>query len=152
LIAMASNPWDPVRDLRNLRERVDTLFQDVLGRASTDPASDASAAWRPAVDAWEDGDKYVVRADLPGVAPSDVTVEVEGGVVHVRGDRLAEPPVNRDVLLRSERPHGRFALALSIPPSADPHGIEARQKDGVLEIVFRKKRAVYGGRVRIELK
>jgi HSP20 family protein len=144
--------WDPVRDLRNLRERVDTLFQDVLGRAATDPASDASGAWRPPIDAWEDGDTYVVRADLPGVAPGDVTIEVEGGVVHVRGDRLAEPPVSRDALLRSERPHGRFALALTIPPSVDPHGIEARQRDGVLEIVFRKRRAAAPGRVRIELK
>ncbi|HEX4823740.1 MAG TPA: Hsp20/alpha crystallin family protein [Candidatus Polarisedimenticolaceae bacterium] len=144
--------WDPVRDLRNLRERVDTLFQDVLGRAATDPASDASGAWRPPVDAWEDGDAYVVRADLPGVAPGDVTIEVESGVVHVRGDRLSEPPVTRDALLRAERPHGRFGLALTIPPSVDPHGIEARQKDGVLEIVFRKRRGALPGRVRIELK
>ena len=149
---MASDRWDPVRDLRNLRERVDTLFRDVLGRAGGDAGSDPSGAWRPPVDAWEDGDKFVVRADLPGVAPGDVTVEVEGGVVHVRGDRLSEPPIPRDALLRAERPHGRFALALTVPQSVDPHGIEARQKDGVLEIVFRKRRSGYAGRVRVELK
>jgi len=148
---MASE-WDPVRDLRNLRERVDTLFQDVLGRAGAEAGADAAGGWRPPVDAWDDGERYVVRADLPGVAPGDVTVEVESGVVHVRGDRLSEPPVNRESLLRAERPHGRFALSLSVPPSVDPHGIEARQKDGVLEIVFRKKRAAPGGRLRIELK
>lgn len=148
---MASE-WDPIRDLVNLRERVATLFQDVLGRAGTEAGIDASGAWRPPVDAWEDGDRYVVRADLPGVSPVDVTIEVEAGVVHVRGDRLSEPPVQRETLLRAERPHGRFALALSVPASVDPHGIEARQKDGVLEIVFRKKRATPGGRMRIELK
>ena len=149
---MASDRWDPVRDLRNLRERVDTLFRDVLGRAGTDAGADGTAAWRPPVDVWEDGDRYVVRADLPGIAPGDVTVEIEAGAVHVRGDRSSGGNVPREAYLRAERPHGRFALSLTVPPSVDPHGIEARQRDGVLEIVFRKRREDRGGRIRVELK
>jgi HSP20 family protein len=149
---MAVDRWDPVRDLRNLRERVDTLFQDVLGRAGTDAGPVDGGAWRPPVDVWEEGDRYHVRADLPGVAPGEVTVEIEGGVVHVRGERSVSGGVPREAFLRAERPHGRFALSMSLPPSVDPQGIEARQKDGVLEIVFRKKRDDRGARVRVELK
>lgn len=149
---MAVDRWDPVRDLRSLRERVDTLFEDVLGRAGTDVGPENPGAWRPPVDVWEEGDRYHVRADLPGVAPGDVTVEIEAGVVHVRGERSGGGGVPREAFLRAERPYGRFALSMSLPPSVDPHGIEARQKDGVLEIVFRKKREDRGGRLRVELK
>jgi len=149
---MAIDHWDPVRDLRSLRERVDDLFQDVLGRAGTDAGPETPGTWRPLVDVWEEGDRYHVRADLPGVAPGDVTVEIEAGVVHVRGDRSAGGTVPHEAFLRAERPHGRFALSMSLPPSVDPQGIEARQKDGVLEIVFRKKRDDRGSRVRVELK
>jgi HSP20 family protein len=149
---MAVDRWDPVRDLRTLRERVDTLFQDVLGRAGTEAGPEGGGGWRPPVDVWEEGDRYHVRADLPGVAPGDVTVEIEGGVVHVRGERPGASSVPRENYLRAERPHGRFALSMSLPPSVDPQGIEARQKDGVLEIVLRKKREDRGARVRVELK
>lgn len=149
---MAVDRWDPVRDLRALRERVDTLFQDVLGRAGTDAAPDAAGGWRPPVDVWEEGDRYHLRADLPGVAPGDVVVEIESGVLHVRGDRATGAAVPAEAFLRSERPHGRFALSMSLPPSVDPQGIEARQRDGVLEIVLRKKREDRAGRVRVDLK
>jgi HSP20 family protein len=149
---MAVDRWDPVRDLRHLKERVDTLFQDVFGRAGTEAASEVDGAWRPPVDVWEDGDSYHVRVDLPGVAPVDVGVEIEDGVLHVRGERKAGGSIPRGNFLRAERPHGRFALSMALPSSVDPHGIEARQRDGVLEILLRNKRDDRPSRVRVELK
>ena len=149
---MAVDRWDPVRDLRHLKERVDTLFQDVLGRAGTEAAPEVPGAWRPPVDVWEEGDVYHVRVDLPGVAPGDVTVEIEEGVLHVRGERTAGGSVPRGDFLRAERPHGRFALSMAIPASVDPQGVEARPRDGVLEILLRQKRDGRAGRVRVELK
>ena len=61
---MAVDRWDPVRDLRHLKERVDTLFQDVLGRAGTEATPEASGSWHPPVDVWEEGGVYHVRVDL----------------------------------------------------------------------------------------
>jgi len=149
---MAVDRWDPVRDLRHLKERVDTLFQDVLGRAGTEAQPEASGGWRPAVDVWEDKGSFHVRVDLPGVGPDDVSVEIDEGVLHVRGERNAESHVPRGEFLRGERPHGRFALSMALPPSVDPQGIEARQHDGVLEILVRTKRDDRSSRVRVELK
>jgi HSP20 family protein len=149
---MAVDRWDPVRDLRHLKERVDTLFQDVLGRAGTEAAPDAAGAWRPAVDVWEEKGVYQVRIDLPGVAPDDVGVEIEDGVLHVRGERRANGAVAREEFLRAERPHGRFALSLALPATVDPQGVEARQQDGVLEILVRNRRDERASRVRVELK
>ena len=148
--AMAER-WDPVRDLRHLRERVDTLFQDVLGRAGSEAGEPQDGSTRPAVDAWEEGDRYHVRVDLPGVGAGDVNVEIESGMLLVRGERR-DGSGPRDGYLRSERPRGRFALRMALPASVDPQGIEARQQNGVLEIVLRKKRDERAGRVRIALR
>lgn len=149
---MAVDRWDPVNDLRHLKERVDSLFQDVLGRAGTEAAPEAPGAWRPPVDVWEEGGSYHLRVDLPGVAPSDVSVEIEGGVLHLRGERRTDGSVPTGEYLRAERPRGRFAVSMALPPSIDPAGIEARQRDGVLEIALRKKRDDRSARVRVELK
>jgi len=149
---MTVERWDPVRDLRHLRERVDTLFQDVLGRAGTEAAPDDPGAWRPPVDVWEEAGSYHVRVDLPGVAGGDVEVEVEDGVLHIRGERATTGSVPRGDFLRAERPEGRFALSMALPASVDPQGIEARQRDGVLELLVRTKRDDRASRVRVELK
>ena len=74
-MTMTVDRWDPVRDLRHLRERVDTLFRDVLGRAGNDDATESPGTWRPPVDVWEEGDTYQLRVDLPGVAAGDVSVK-----------------------------------------------------------------------------
>ena len=149
---MAVERWDPVRDLRHLKERVDTLFQDVLGRAGTEALPDTTAAWQPPVDVWEENGTYHVRVDLPGVDSNDVSIEVEDGVLHIRGERRPEGTVPRGEFLRSERPHGRFALSMALPPSVDPQGIEARRRDGVLELLVRNQRAERASRLRVDLK
>jgi len=149
---MALDRWDPVRDLLHLREKVDGLFQDVLGRAGSELGPGASGAFRPPVDVWEEGERYQLRVDLPGVASGDVRVEIEEGVLHVRGERRAQAPVPGDAMLRSERPQGRFALSMALPPTVDPGGISARHRDGVLEIALTKRREDRGGRLRIDLK
>jgi HSP20 family protein len=149
---MAVDRWDPVRDLRHLKERVDTLFQDVLGRAGTEATPEAQGSWRPPVDVWEEAGVYHVRVDLPGVAQEDVTVEIEAGVLHVRGERKTGGSVPQGEFLRAERPNGRFGLSMALPASIDPEGIEARQRDGVLEILLRNKRDERTARVRVELK
>ena len=149
---MAVERWDPVSDLRHLKERVDHLFQDVLGRAGTAATPEIPGAWRPPVDVWEEGDSYHVRVDLPGVASGDVSVEIEEGVLHIRGERRTAGSVPHGDFLRAERPHGRFALSMALPASVDSRGIEARQRDGVLELVLRARREDRASRVRVELK
>jgi HSP20 family protein len=149
---MAVDRWDPVRDLRHLKERVDTLFQDVLGRAGSEALPGSDAAWRPPVDVWAEGDTYHVRVDLPGVGPGDITVEIEDGVLHLRGERRASGSVPHGDFLRAERPYGRFAVSMALPSSVDSQAIEARQRDGVVEIVLRSKREERASRVRVALR
>jgi HSP20 family protein len=151
-MTMAVERWDPVRDLRHLKERVDTLFRDVLGRAGSDLSAEPPGTWRPPVDVWAEGDSYHVRVDLPGVTAGDVTVEIEAGVLQIRGERRASASVPQEEFLRAERPRGRFALSMALPASIDPAGIDAKQRDGVLEVLLRAKRGEGVSRVRVPLK
>lgn len=149
---MAIDHPDPVRDLMHLRERIEHLFRDALGRSAGPLEAGSVASWRPPVDVWAQGDRYHLRVDLPGVASEDVAIEVEGGVLHVRGERRGDGGVPRDRFLRAERPLGRFAVSVTLPPSVDAQGIEAKQHDGVLEITLRRVTGERAGRFRVPLR
>jgi HSP20 family protein len=148
---VAIQRWDPIRDLIQLQETVNRLFEDVLGRSSS-PGGDGEGepgSWHPPLDLIEETGRYVVRADLPGVAPEDVDVQVEKGHLVVRGERRSDPDVARNSYLRIERPSGRFSTRLRLPATVDTQRIEASQHNGVLEILLPKRREETAGTIEV---
>ena len=109
---------DPFRDL-------DRLTQQLLGTTS-----------RPAVmpmDAWREGDSFVIEFDLPGVAAESIDLDVERNVLTVRAERVAR---NGDwEMLASERPRGAFSRQLVLGDNLDLERIEAGYEGGVLRLV-----------------
>jgi HSP20 family protein len=138
---VAIQRWDPVRDLIRIRETMNRLFEDALGRSAPPPAAAGAAPgdWQPSIDLFEERERYVLRADLPGVEPSDVQVCVEAGSLFVRGERRRDNGVAPETYLRVERPIGRFAAQVCLPPSVDPQRIHARHHNGVLEVWLHKR-------------
>ena len=109
---------DPFRDL-------DRLTQQLLGTAS-----------RPAVmamDAWREGDSFVIEFDLPGVAAESIDLDVERNVLTVRAERVARN--GEWELLASERPRGVFSRQLVLGDNLDLERIEAGYEGGVLRLV-----------------
>ena len=151
---MVIQRWDPVRDILRLQEKVNLLFDDVLARSGEPPdaGSLGGTAWKPPVDIVDHEDGYHLRADLPGVAPSDVQLEVQEDVLLLRGERRLDASVPREAYMRNERPHGRFVLQVSLPPSVDRQGIQAAHRDGVLEILLPKRKEENAGKFRVEVK
>jgi HSP20 family protein len=149
---MAIQRWDPVRDLLQLQERVNSLFENVKARSGTshDAAAAAAATWKPPMDLFEQAGRWVIRVDLPGVDPKDVGIEIESDALVVRGERKADAAVPREDYLRVERPIGRFVLHVALPSSIDRSAMAATQRDGVLEIVLPKKRDEAPGRLKVE--
>jgi HSP20 family protein len=126
------------------------MFEDVLSRSTTPgPNAAGPSGWKPHVDLFEDRERYVLRADLPGVLPGDVEVNVEDGNLIVRGERRPDDQVAQDSYLRIERPSGTFATQVALPESVDPQRIEACQRNGVLEIVLPKRREPGASRVEV---
>jgi HSP20 family protein len=86
------------------------------------------------MDLIEEDDRYVLHADLPGVAEEDVKVELEDDVLTISGERRSERKESREGYQRFERASGRFSRALTLPEGVDPDKIEARIEKGVLEV------------------
>lgn len=90
---------------------------------------------RPAVmplDAWREGDRFILEFDLPGVSMDSIDVNVERDVLTVRAERVAR---NGDwEMLSSERPHGQFTRQLVLGDNLDLDHIEASYEAGVLRL------------------
>ena len=110
---------DPFREL-------DRFTQQVLGTAA-----------RPAampMDAWRDGDEFIVEFDLAGISADSLDLDVENNVVTVRAERAAVDPGRE--MLAAERPRGVFSRQLVLGNNLDTGRITADYRDGVLRLVI----------------
>jgi HSP20 family protein len=110
---------DPFRDL-------DRWAQQVAGTAA-----------RPAVmpmDAWRDGDRFIVEFDLPGIAGDSLRLDVERNVLTVHAQRSG---LNQDrEMVAAERPRGVFSRQVFLGDTLDADQIEASYHDGVLRLTI----------------
>src|SRR4051794_34413309 len=134
---MAIVRWDPARELSSIQHEmnrlIDTFFQPA-GTANGNGTGAAQPRWVPAMDLVEDGDHFVLRADLPVVAEDDVAIELGGGVVAVAGAREAGRQTGEGQPHRLERACGAFRRSLPLPEGVAPDMIEAHFDRGVLEV------------------
>jgi HSP20 family protein len=120
--------YEPWSLLNRLRRELDQTFET--------PAHDAS--WTPAVDIHEETRQFVVRADLPGVTPKDIEITAEKGVLSLRGSRNFEQKSDDGHYSRVERVTGKFVRTFTLPENVATDQINAKFKDGVLELIIPK--------------
>jgi HSP20 family protein len=137
-------PWSLVdrwyRDIeRSFKERAD----------GSQPAVTDTKAWSPSVDLQEENDRFVLRADVPGVALKDIEVFAEDGTLTVRGERPARERVDSAGFEHIERDVGTFLRRFTLPDSVRAEAIKARYADGVLEIEIPKQARVEATRIPI---
>ena len=93
----------------------------------------ATSSWMPLVDIKEEPDRFLIKADIPGVKPEDIEVTMENGALTIRGERSAEKEEKKEGYHRIERSRGSFYRRFAMPDSADADHIKAQGKDGVLD-------------------
>lgn len=125
--------WSLPRDARAFRHAFDRYAQ------SGDGQHDAGTAWSPSVDVHEEAERFVIRADVPGVDPAGIHVSMDKGVLTVSGERAAEAADAAGHGVRLERPHGAFLRRFTLPDCVDAERITASNRHGVLEITIPKK-------------
>jgi HSP20 family protein len=86
------------------------------------------------VDIYENEEDIVITAELPGVDKNDMTVDVTGRVLTLKGERSIHNEVKEDNYYRQERCYGKFERCFTLPVEVDPDKIKADYKDGVLKI------------------
>lgn len=130
--------WNPVRDLIQMRDMMDQLTNEAVGRGRD--GRNGGATWRLPVDAYSTEDAIVLIADVPGLKPDDVSVTLEGDTLTLSGEFKGEQNVP-NFLLR-ERPVGQFERTLTVNTPIDPNKLEATVEYGVLRVTLPKAEAV----------
>ena len=126
--------WNPMKDFFNVPSRFDTIFDDFFYPARRASGQEAALGWNPAVDVYESDDAIVVKAELPGMNKDQISVEMEGHLLTIKGERSSENEVKENNYYRRERTQGSFRRTLALPGEVDPETIKADYKDGVLKI------------------
>ena len=126
---MALVRWDPFRELTALQSEVNRLFSRVGG---SDVAERQS--WTPSIDVIETDDAIKLHAELAGMDPDDINIEVQDNVLTVSGERRFEEEVKEDKYYRIERRYGSFSRSIALPQAIDEAKIEAKYDNGVLEV------------------
>jgi HSP20 family protein len=120
--------YEPWALLNRLHREIDQTF-DTVARDAT---------WSPAVDIHEEAQRFVVRADLPGVKPADIEITADKGVLSLRGSRALEQKQDDGHYSRIERVNGKFVRTFTLPDNVQTDAIKAAFKDGVLELTIPK--------------
>ena len=126
--------WNPAvavpRDVENVRNEVDRLFEGLFGNGNRSGA----LGFAPRVDIEETPEEFVLRADLPGVPKEDVKLTLTGDTLTIRGERKLESRKKEGTLHRVERPEGSFERSFVLGTPVRNDQVKAVYRDGVLEV------------------
>jgi HSP20 family protein len=142
---MAISRWYPIREVASLQDRVNSLFQDFAGDNQTVTA----AAFAPAVDVYENGEKVVLKLDVPGIKEEDLDIRVENQTLSVRGERKFEKEEKEENFHRIERRYGSFFRSFSLPTTVDTENVDASYNAGVLKLELKKKASAQPRQIKI---
>ncbi len=136
-------PW-------SLLNQLNRELEQFVGQVAQSEGDLQQAQWVPAVDIEETPDAYVIQADVPGVDPKDIEINVENGLLEISGERKLQKEVDERGVRRYERVYGRFYRSFRLPESADIDNIRAKTDRGVLVIVVPKKSVAKPRKITVE--
>ena len=137
--------FDPFNEL------VDDLFKGFLVRPLSYDGRGESTLPRMKVDVAERNGAYTVTAELPGIKKDDIQVTIDGAQVTLEAEVKREKEANKDErVLHSERVYGKVSRSFALPQEVDEAKVEARFRDGVLELTLPKKAAASRKQIAIQ--
>jgi HSP20 family protein len=127
--------WDPIRDLLAIQQRLDRF-------------APGHAGWKPPVDLFETPSEYIVTAELPGVARTDIDIHFHDGRLTLSGVRHGHAS-SGEQFHRVERAHGSFSRTFQLPVPVDGDAIRADLRNGVLTVTCPKNPDAAARRIHI---
>jgi HSP20 family protein len=122
--------WDP---LRELQREVGRLFE------SLEPfASSRRVHLYPPLNLYDAGDRYILSAQVPGMAPDEIDLTITGETLSMRGERKRTEGVKDDSYRRQERPMGRWSRTVTLPDRVDIAQVSASFTNGILTVSLPK--------------
>ncbi len=131
---MAKRQNDLISFPMHLSHEVERLFDEMIHRPWG--FCREVRGWNPSVDLYETPDAFILEADLPGVNPQDVKVEVQNSDLVLQGWRSLEKSHTDGTFHTMERCSGHFMRRMKLPETVDKETIQAEFRDGVLRVIL----------------
>ena len=142
LLTRTFHPWRATNSAWQTLDRIRQEMDRVIGSYEGETGPGDGAGVFPLINASEDNDNYLVRAEIPGLAPEDVGISIEGKKLTLTGERK-QPELPEGVRFhRKERSYAGFSRVLTLPEDVDPEKVAAKCQNGVLFITLPKAEAV----------
>jgi len=129
-------PWDLLSQFSN---ELNSLFPSRQMNTRNREINTSASDWVPAVDIKEEAERFLIHADIPGVDPKDIDINMDNGVLTISGKRDDESTEEREGYRRTERVRGTFLRRFTLPDTTNADNISAESKHGVLEIIIPKQ-------------
>jgi HSP20 family protein len=124
--------WHPMRELAEAQRQFSAFFDNI--RPQEPRVHNGHASWSPAVDVSETAEAYVFTAELPGMKPEAVVIEVKDNTLTVKGERPGISLKEGERFHHRERPSGRFARVFRLLKPVAADGVAATYRDGILSV------------------
>jgi HSP20 family protein len=148
---MSIERWQPFTELMSLRQAMDRLFEDSVIRPSRALSAFGEVA-APALDVYQTPNEVVVKATLAGLKPEDVSIDITGETLTIRGESKAEEEIKKENYLYQERRYGAFSRSLILPSGLKTDKAEATMEDGVLTLTIPKAEEVKPKAIKVKAK
>jgi HSP20 family protein len=133
--------------LTNMRAEMDREFESMSSfSGSTDPLS----RWNPAVNVYQDKDRFTVVVELPGLKKEEIEISLHDDTLTIAGERKREESSEQEFL--TERLYGKFQRSLTLPTAVDAEKVKASYKDGLLQVELPKAEEAKPKQIEVALK
>ena len=128
---------NPVRDLWQIRDEMDKLFNHFSSRAY-DGEEMPEVDWSPRVDIVENKDKFILKAELPGMRKEDIKVTMQDNVLTLKGEKITQERGEKEDIHLLERKFGKFVRSFRLNDAINSKKIDASFSDGILTLELPK--------------
>jgi HSP20 family protein len=129
--------WDPFRELAQLQNRVNRVFQEA--NAAQHDEGLTTSSFVPPVDIYETEQNIVLKVEVPGIDEKDLDIRVENNTIAIRGERKFEKEVKEENFHRVERRYGSFQRSFSLPNTVNTENVTADYENGLLKVTLAKR-------------
>jgi HSP20 family protein len=144
----ALQKWSPFSELERFRSEFDDMFNRLTSGFNW---GGGTTVFTPPIEAYVEGDKLHVRADLPGIDPKDVEITVANDMLTIRGKREEHRELNDQGWLQREVTYGSFERTLGLPTGVKADDIKASYRNGVMKLIVPLPASTVERKVPIEI-
>jgi len=148
-------PWRPRRELERMEHRMRDLFdrfrdEGFFGAWDWDRPFRKMEGWEPAIESHVENGNLVVKADLPGIDPKEISISVTGNQLTIEGERKEEEKKEEKDYVYRELSYGKFSRTMELPAGVEADKVKAEYKDGVLKVTMPAPKEIAAKKIQIE--